>query len=280
MQVESVRPDDDMFTGSLAHYGSCGKQLAALGSEKLLSCQERPRLEYWSCRVGTDGRVTRHLVNQFDPAKITVADIMMSTVDFNAATFGVSGHYVTEPVNEFRGIPDGTFDVAIMGSLLTHLSESNAHAVLKHSLAKPCDHGVAVATIHGVRAHEMLCSGAWFDLADADRTSMVDAYLAGKYGFANYTPDQPFEKKTDGRLHRQILWRVADAACVDASNYRETRLPHRGIFAGRLGQSPGRFSDRTQSSTDRRLINANWRFGESESLRSARHSNGPRQITR
>lgn len=85
---------------------------------------------------------------------------------------------------------------AIMLTLLTHLSESNAQTVLEHLLEKLTEKGVAVVTTHGGRAHEMLSAGEWFAVAPEERVALLSAYSAQSYGFANYMPDQPFEKNT------------------------------------------------------------------------------------
>ena len=194
MQMAQIHPDDDMFTGSLEHYESCGQQFARFAQKAAeLAGISSPRLLELPCGYG---RVTRHLVKCFEPGRIDVADIMIPAVDFTAATFGVHGHHVGDPVNEFRGIPAGVFDIAVMGSLLTHLSESNAETVLEHFLEKLTQKGVAVVTTHSARAHEMLASGVWFDVAPEEKAALLNAYAAQSYGFANYMPDQSFEKKT------------------------------------------------------------------------------------
>jgi len=194
MQSAEIHPDDDMYTGWLEHYEKCGNQFAGFAEQAagLVGRSTRRVLEL-PCGYG---RVTRQLVKHFDPSRIEVADIMIPAVDYTTKTFGVTGHYVADPVNEFRTIPAGEFDIGLMGSLLTHLSESNARTVLENFLAKLSADGVAVVTTHGVRAHEMLSSGGWFEVAPGDKTALLTAYSMGSYGFANYTPDQPFEKKT------------------------------------------------------------------------------------
>lgn len=194
MHPISIHPDDDMFTGSLDHYESCGLQFADfVGKAAALSGAPSPRVLELPCGYG---RVTRHLVKRFDPAKIEVADIMAPAVDHTTKVFAVTGHYVVEPVNEFRGIQDGAFDIAGMGSLLTHLSENNAEIVLRNFLGKLSANGVAVVTTHGERAYELLAANAWFELTPNDRTTLLDAYSSGSYGFANYAPKQLFEKRT------------------------------------------------------------------------------------
>lgn len=194
MQTAPIHPNDDMFTGSIEHYERCGKQLADFASiAGDMSGSARPLLLELPCGYG---RVTRHLVKLFDATAISVADIMVPAVDFTVESFGVTGHIVSEPVNEFRNIPEGAFDVAVMGSLITHLSESNTRTVLAHFLSKLRPAGVAVITSHGAKAHEMLAANGWFEITGSDRATLMKAYANDQYGFVNYDANHSFEKKT------------------------------------------------------------------------------------
>lgn len=194
MKNPPIHPNDDMFTGSVEHYEECGIQLAGFASTAVdLSGCASPTILELPCGYG---RVTRHLVKRFPATSVTVADIMKPAVDFTASTFGVHGIVVSEPANEFLNIEDGTFDVAVMGSLITHLSESNTLTVLKHFLAKLDTNGIAVVTSHGARAHEMLVSNTWFEISDADRSTLLSTYESGAHGFVNYDANHRFEKKT------------------------------------------------------------------------------------
>lgn len=193
--MSRIHPDDDMFTGSIEHYESCGKEFADIVSNaaKLVSLPV-PQILELPCGYG---RVTRHLVKHFSPEQIFVADAMASAVNFCMEQFGVSGVKVVEPLNEFTNIPTGSFDVAAMGSLITHLSEDSTEAVLRHFLSKLSLQGVAVVTTHGVRAHEILSADSnWFELTPSDRELLKVAYQEERFGYVQYAPDHSFERKT------------------------------------------------------------------------------------
>ena len=190
----AIHPDDDMFTGDHEHYESCGKQFAEIIAHAAsLSGAHSPKILELPCGYG---RVTRHLVARFGASLIDVADIMSPAVDFVARKFGVRGFVVTEPVNQFRGIPDGVFDVAVMGSLLTHLSESDALDVLEHFLKKLGPNGVAVITTHGERSYDMLRAGGWHEVSPSDRLKLLHAHERGAHEFVQYDPNHVFERKT------------------------------------------------------------------------------------
>ena len=190
-----IHSDDDMYVGSLGHYEQCGKQFAdIIGAAAQRATFSSPRILELPCGYG---RVTRHLVKFFLPEKIVVADAIAPAVEFCIEQFGVSGIEVGEPLNEFINIPNGAFDVAAMGSLITHLSEDSAETVLKHFFSKLTPQGIALITTHGVRAHEILLADSnWFELIPSDREFLKAAYQEDKFGYVQYAPDHSFEKKT------------------------------------------------------------------------------------
>lgn len=194
MHSELIHPNDDMYHGSSEHYTSVGTQMAdfaahaaALGGVSSPVVLELP---------SGYGRVTRHLVSRFDPEHVHVADIMVPAVDFCAQSFGVKGYYITDPVYEFRNVPESFFNDAVLGSLITHLSELNARTVIKHFFAKLQPGGVAVVTTHGARSRQILETADCYQIGDAARAHLLTSYDAGQFGFVNYMPDHSLEAKT------------------------------------------------------------------------------------
>ena len=191
---EDIHPNDDMYSGSLDHYEACGKQFASYAELVKNDFVKNPqRILELPCGYG---RVTRHLVNIFEPSKITSADIMPASVDFTSETFSVNGYKVTEPTNEFRGIPEKSFDIAMMGSLITHFSEENTTIILKNFLSKITNDGVAIITTHGHRAYERMINNDWFEITKNGYDSLKKSFESDNFGFANYSSDHSFEKKT------------------------------------------------------------------------------------
>lgn len=191
-----IHPDDDMFCGNIAHYEACGRQFAGFVEQASRCVKSGGKKKILELPCGY-GRVTRHLVEMFPPADIVVADAMPQAVEFCCEQFGVSGIEVKAPLNELRDVPEGEFQVAAMGSLITHLDEHSAGIVLCCFLSKLAVGGVAVITTHGKRAQEILFSNtAWFELLAGDRDSLKEAARQGKYGYARYAPHHEFERKT------------------------------------------------------------------------------------
>lgn len=194
MHSVQIHPSDDMFHGSHEHYASVGQQLGQFAWRAAeLSGATNPTVLELPCGYG---RVTRHLVSRFDPDAIHVADIMKPAVDFCVSTFGVTGHYVADPVYQFKNIADSFFDVAVLGSLVTHLSQINARTVIKHFFMKLNKQGIGVITTHGERSRELLGLADIYEVGDAARHHLLAAYDADQYGFVNYRADHSLEART------------------------------------------------------------------------------------
>jgi len=189
-----IHPNDDMFHGSTEHYESVGRGMADFVMRAAeLSAAVAPTILELPCGYG---RVTRHLPGLFAPKNIHVADIMKPAVDFCVQQFGVNGYYVTEPVYEFENLPDEAFDVAAIGSLITHLSQRNARTVMKHFFGKLKPTGVGVVTTHGERSRDRLGGSDIYHVGEDARRHLLEMYDANQFGFVNYKADHSFEAKT------------------------------------------------------------------------------------
>ncbi|RDJ98792.1 class I SAM-dependent methyltransferase [Paraburkholderia lacunae] len=194
MHVTPIHPDDDMFQGSHEHYYSVGSQMADFVSHATeLAGAHTPIILELPCGYG---RVTRHLATRFDPTKIHVADIMVPSVDFCIGAFGVVGHYVAEPVYEYANIASEAFDVAALGSLVTHLSSHNARTVIVHFFSKLKSGAVGVVTTHGEKSREHLGIADCYQVGEAARQHLLSSFDANQYGFVNYPTDHSLETKT------------------------------------------------------------------------------------
>ncbi len=194
MQSARIHQNDDMFHGSTEHYASVGTQMADFVWHAAdLAGAQSPLVLELPCGYG---RVTRHLASRLDPQQIYVADIMLPAVEFCADEFGVNAYVITEPVYEFKNVPDEFFDVAALGSLITHLSGHNARTVMRHFFRKLKRGGVAIVTTHGERSREILGTVDCYQVGEAARAHLMASYDAGQYGFVNYMPDHSLEAKT------------------------------------------------------------------------------------
>lgn len=190
-----IHPDDDMFTGSLEHYTSVGQQLTdhVVAASRMLGQHAPPRVLELPCGYG---RVTRHLVEAFPAHDIWASDIMVPAVAFVEAEFGVNGHPAVAPFNELTGLENQTFDLAVMGSLVTHLSAANASTLLRHLFRVIKPGGVAIVTTHGLRSRQLVAEGDIYQVGKSARQHLCDQFDQDRFGFVNYLPDHTFEAKT------------------------------------------------------------------------------------
>lgn len=189
-----IHPDDDMFTGSLEHYESVGKQLAAFVAKAAGTLQlEAPRILELPCGYG---RVTRHLAGMFPKEHILSSDIMVPATAFVAQEFGVKVHPAQEPVHELVGIESNSFDIAVMGSLITHLSAVNSRTLLNHFFRVLRPGGIAIVTTHGVRSRQIIDQGDAYGVGEVARLHLIRQYDGHQFGFVNYLPDHTFEART------------------------------------------------------------------------------------
>lgn len=197
--MDKIHKDDDMFHGSLEHYDSVGNQMAdfVVSAHEIVGNQLSRILEL-PCGYG---RVTRKLVDRFGSDRVFVAELMVPAIEFCVDQFGVSGYQVTPPVNEFRNIPNAYFDVGVMGSLITHLSEENSKTILSNFFKKLKPGGIGVVTTHGVRARELLEHSEHYQaevcqVGSAGRRHLIDRYDSSQFGYAKYVSNHTFEQKT------------------------------------------------------------------------------------
>ena len=93
------------------------------------------------------GRVTRHLVQALDPARIWSADVLTGGVDFVSRRFGVHG--LVSHSDPARLELPRRYDVIWVGSLFSHLPRRSFAAWLTRLLDALSDDGLLVFTTHG-----------------------------------------------------------------------------------------------------------------------------------
>lgn len=189
-----IHPDDDMFTGSYEHYEAVGRQLAGhVGTAARQLNLKAPRILELPCGYG---RVTRHLVAMFQSSNIVASDIIIPATEFVAKEFGVHPHPAQEPVHELTGIDSDSFDIVVMGSLITHLSEANSKVLMKNFFRVLRPGGIAIVTITGVCARRAIDQVDPYGIGEPGRLQLIERYDADQFGFVHYLPKNPFEGKT------------------------------------------------------------------------------------
>lgn len=176
-----VSPNDQMWKSGPDWYDSVGLS----GLQVVLSCLATS----WLPRVGRildlpcgHGRVARHLRAAFPDAQMFFCDLETDGVDFCAETFGGERIYSRPELSEVALPRD--LDLIWIGSLFTHVDEKRTARWLSHLAAHLGEHGVLVATFHGLFAaklqetHPMIDAASW--------KKIVKGYERTGFGYARY----------------------------------------------------------------------------------------------
>ena len=199
---DKVSPADDMYFGDNAnvhdHYFKTGLELATYVANKIssshLSKLDEIQLLELPCGYG---RVTRHLIDIIKNAKVTACDVQNDSVIFQRDYFKSNAVLIKEPLCVYNELNDNFFDLAIMGSLVTHLNEEDILSVIKSVHDKLKKNGLFIITIHGSRSYDMLNDvGDIYKVGLDGLKVLLDNYGNGMPGFSNYLSDQMFEKET------------------------------------------------------------------------------------
>lgn len=93
------------------------------------------------------GRVTRHIVRTLPSSRLAVSDIVAEAVDFQRATFNVSGFVSHEDPGQCQ-IPE-KYDVIFVASLFSHLPLTLWHQWLRKLHGALAPDGLLVFSVHG-----------------------------------------------------------------------------------------------------------------------------------
>ena len=146
------------------------------------------------------GRVTRYLRAAFPEARIDVGDIWQDAVVHCAAAYGASRIAVED---DFRDIAAAQYDVIFCGSLVTHLPEAKAVALLDFFGRHLEIGGIAVVTCSGrrnlLRERQHFNAQAFGTRDTLER--LTKEYYAGRYSYADYPNQQGY-----GRAFTPVSW--------------------------------------------------------------------------
>jgi len=155
---ERIHPDDEMFlTARAARAGRARVQYYRDGQEvvrslrHMLACAGRTlgdasRVLEMACGFG---RVTRHLVQEVAPERITAAEILEPAIGFMSETFGVDARLsATDPIDFDAG---SDFDLIFVSSLFSHLPRERFVEWLRTLYGALSPTGLLVFSTHGAR---------------------------------------------------------------------------------------------------------------------------------
>lgn len=177
-----VHPDDSMYRGDPAHYFGVGLSAVrcvrtALGDVDL---QGAPVLDF-ACGYG---RVLRFLAVAYPQADFTGAEIQRRARRFCHSRFGAKPWAV--PRDPLGLEPIGGQELIWCGSLLTHLDEQRATAVLQVFSDSLVPGGTAVLTTQGDRVAASPPAGLFLAVDDRHVGDPMDAYRRCGYGHVPY----------------------------------------------------------------------------------------------
>jgi hypothetical protein len=176
---QQIHPNDVMYNTGKPFYHSVGES----GLRAILNALSASSCSGVSCILDLPcghGRVGRHLRAAFPDAQMYFCDIDSEAADFCANTFGGKSIH-SQPDLTKVSLP-GDLDLIWIGSLFTHLDKSRTEAWLEYLCGQLCEHGVLVATFHGLFTAEHRSPGG-----GADREAALRGMRESGFGYARYT---------------------------------------------------------------------------------------------
>lgn len=180
--ITVIDPADEMFVATQpSHYFSVGRSALGIILVGLEAADVRDVRRILDVPCG-HGRVLRMLHAQWPEAQITACDIDRAGVDFCARTFGAEPVYSANPISSVQ--TDGGYDLAWVGSLLTHLEQHRWPEMLGWFRDQLRPGGVLIFTTHGEEALRRALArpdgrGHW---------AALDGYRSEGFGFTDDPP--------------------------------------------------------------------------------------------
>jgi len=131
------------------------------------------------------GRVGRYLAAAYPHAELVGADVMARALPFYRDTFSAT---VVRTASALDEVDLGrTFDLIWSGSLMTHLAEEPAHALLALFDRHLADDGLAVFSTHGRFVASRWRTGTWpYQLTEERLRELSEDFDAGGYAYSDY----------------------------------------------------------------------------------------------
>ena len=132
----------------------------------------------------------------FNPANIYTIDIYDEACEFQRNILKTNSIKINAEDYTYKDIPNNEFDIAVMGSLITHLNEEASKSVLISFMNKIINIGFGIITTHGQRSYELLKDSNVYQVSENDRNTLLNDYEKDKFSFYPYRNDHTFEKHT------------------------------------------------------------------------------------
>lgn len=130
------------------------------------------------------GRVLRWLKAYFPHARVLGVDVDKNAVASVTQVLEAEARVID---HAWSNVPDETFDLIWMGSLLTHLSESRCTELMRMLRSRLTHNGLLVATMHGDYVAGRMRSGEkTYGLSQAGIAHVLSGYDEDGFGFSEY----------------------------------------------------------------------------------------------
>lgn len=140
-----LAPQDAMFAGDAGHYLRAGASaLTAIHAATLLAGLRPASILDFGAGAG---RVTRWLRAHWPEAKLAATDLRAEDLAFCAAEFGCTTWVSGTDIAALQA--PGRYDLIWAGSVLTHLDQARAEALVAKLLGWTRPGGLVVASLHG-----------------------------------------------------------------------------------------------------------------------------------
>lgn len=183
-----LAPGDAMFTGNAEHYLRCGASaLMAIHAATLLAGLRPESILDFGAGAG---RVTRWLRAHWPDATLAASDLRAEDLAFCAAEFGCETWLSSTNIAALAA--PGTYDLIWAGSVLTHLDQARAEALLARLLSWTRPGGLVLASVHGRSCIPRAREFKHYGLERVHWYMLVHAFENGAdYVYADYDMHKP-----------------------------------------------------------------------------------------
>lgn len=181
----AVAEHDRMYVGDGAHYLRCGASALTVLHTASVLAGIRPTaiLDFGSGA----GRVTRWMRAFWPGARIAATDLRAEDLAFCAAEFGCATFPSSTDIAALAA--PGRYDLIWAGSVLTHLDEARAEALVAKLLSWTKPDGVVVATLHGRHVEGRGAATRRYGLSEEGWAELLRGYRGeAGFGYADYPP--------------------------------------------------------------------------------------------
>jgi SAM-dependent methyltransferase len=184
-----ISEDDGMFAGqNFSHYWSVGLEVAEIVYNNARKDLNDPGVAILDFASGF-GRGTRFLRAFFPEARLYTSDLLESANSFCESTFGSRSFASHADYSSLE--VQATFDVIWVGSLATHLSEKDTHALLAYLSKSLKADGILIISSHGSYVKKRMREGNFYGFAELDKL-FVKCPIWNHFSYKDYPGQQGY----------------------------------------------------------------------------------------